>query len=87
MHEKENYSRFLFRATGDRDMPGPLDDLGLSDNLRGELDRLHAISELLDYAQANPVPPGLPELVRDIWERATWLLDLWERGKKRERKP
>ncbi len=85
-NDKEDFSRFLFRATGPF-KGGPLGDIDLIDNLRGELDRLHAMAELLDYAQANPVPPGASELLRDVWERASWLLDLWSRGKTKERKP
>jgi hypothetical protein len=85
MKKEKDYGRFLFRATGPRDGER-ITSLDIVDNLRGELDRLHAMMELLDYAQANPVPPGTSELLRDIWERASWLLDLWP-GLKEGRKP
>ncbi len=84
--QEKDYTRFLFRATGPH-KGGPVGDMDFQDNLHAELDRLHAMAELLDYAQANPVPPGTSELLRDIWERASRLLDLWARGKEKERKP
>jgi len=77
---QEAFSRFLFRATGPVKAPGP-DDREMLENLRGELERVSALAELLHYGEANPVPPGASELLRDAWERASWILDLWARNK------
>lgn len=83
--QDEGYDRFLFRATGGRGT-GPVTDVELADNLIGELERLHAIEELLARSPENEdVPPGLADLLRDIRERARALLDLWWSAKERLR--
>lgn len=84
---KIDLTRFLFRATGGEDL-NSISEITVIDNLTTELDRLHALSELLSYAEADRVLPGTSELLRDIWDRAWTILSLWSetRGKKRARR-
>jgi hypothetical protein len=74
--EPPSYARFLFRHSIPDD-PEAIDELDLIDNLQGELDRLHAIAELLEHAEAEHIPPGTSQLLRDIWDRAHTILTLW----------
>jgi len=82
--EPPYYARFLFRESVP-DNTQAFDELDLIDNLRGELDRLHAMAELLQAAECEPIPPGTSQLLRDIWDRATTILTLWSETRTKQR--
>jgi hypothetical protein len=84
MKKENDYRRFLFRSSEPQGRD-KLTALDVIDNMRGELERLHAVAELLFLSEPETIPPGTSELLRDIWERASKLLDLWQGLK--EKKP
>jgi len=74
----KDFREFVFHATGKDTKLAPLSMLDLIDNLNAELERLHAITELLDRADDevdHRTLSGTSSLLADIEARIRAILD------------